>query len=232
MVTTGWVLTELADGWAKPTQRKFLVPMLTKLRANYEQALEDKADSAAAMKKQIGELQSKQNILVGDVQLWQELGGLAGRFALAYLALRIVSRRGLLRVFQLPGLFIVPLVFAFPAAGQLPADNLFWLKVGIFAAGFCTVAQFSFWGNYVPRVYPVHLRGTGEGFAANVGGRMLGTFFNPLTTALAPVILTRFDGTPRTTALAWAASGVALLVFSLGSVLTFFLPEPGDATAE
>ena len=38
MVTTGWVLTELADGWAKPTQRKFLVPMLAKLRANRESA--------------------------------------------------------------------------------------------------------------------------------------------------------------------------------------------------
>ena len=38
-----------------------------------------------------------------------------------------------------------------------------------------TVSQFSFWGNYLPRVYPVHLRGTGESFAANVGGRMIGT---------------------------------------------------------
>ena len=38
-----------------------------------------------------------------------------------------------------------------------------------------TVAQFSFWGNYLPRVYPTHLRGTGESFAANVGGRMIGT---------------------------------------------------------
>ncbi len=40
--------------------------------------------------------------------------------------------------------------------------------------GFFTVAQFSFWGNYLPRVYPLHLRGTGESFAANVGGRILG----------------------------------------------------------
>jgi hypothetical protein len=34
MVTTGWVLTELADGWAKPTQRTFVVPMAAKLRAS------------------------------------------------------------------------------------------------------------------------------------------------------------------------------------------------------
>ena len=39
------------------------------------------------------------------------------------------------------------------------------------------MAQFSFWGNYLPRVYPVHLRGTGESFAANIGGRMIGTCF-------------------------------------------------------
>ena len=45
-----------------------------------------------------------------------------------------------------------------------------WLGLlGIFVAGLLTVAQFSFWGNYLPLVYPVHLRGTGESFAANIG---------------------------------------------------------------
>ena len=29
------------------------------------------------------------------------------------------------------------------------------------------MAHLNFLGNYLPRVYPVHLRGTGEGFAAN-----------------------------------------------------------------
>ena len=41
--------------------------------------------------------------------------------------------------------------------------------------GFFTVAQFSFWGNYIPLVFPLHLRGTGESFAANIGGRVIGT---------------------------------------------------------
>ena len=45
----------------------------------------------------------------------QEIGGLIGRFLLAVLAVRIVSRRSLLRVFQVPGLIVVPLVFAFAA---------------------------------------------------------------------------------------------------------------------
>ena len=48
-------------------------------------------------------------------------------------------------------------------------------------------AQFSFWGNYLPRVYPTHLRGTGEGFAANIGGRMIGTGFAFVTTQLTNV---------------------------------------------
>ena len=55
-------------------------------------------------------------------------------------------------------------------------------------AGLLTVAQFSFWGNYLPRVYPTHLRGTGESFAANIGGRMIGTSAALLTTQLANVM--------------------------------------------
>jgi len=43
----------------------------------------------------------------------QEVGGLIGRFLLALLAVRIISRRRLLRVFQVPGLLVVPLVFYF-----------------------------------------------------------------------------------------------------------------------
>ena len=111
-----------------------------------------------------------QQEVISSVQAWQEFGGLAGRFALAGLAIVIIGRRKLLRVFQLPGLIIVPLVFLYPAV-----NDLFALKIGVFVAGLMTVAQFSFWGNYLPRVYPVHLRGTGESFAANIGGRMIGT---------------------------------------------------------
>jgi hypothetical protein len=103
------------------------------------------------------------------VQWWQEIGGLAGRTLLAMLVIVIASRRRLLQLFQIPGLIVVPLVF-----WLAPAWDVSTLKLGMFFAGFFTVAQFSFWGNYLPRVFPTHLRGTGEGFAANVGGRMLG----------------------------------------------------------
>jgi len=158
-----------------------------------------------------------QQEVISAVQSYQEIGGLAGRFALAVLALWIVGRRRLLRVFQVPGLIVVPLVFLIPAR-----ENLEMFKWGMFLAGFFTVAQFSFWGNYLPRVYPTHLRGTGEAFAANIGGRMLGTSFAFVTTSLlAPVMA----GAPPLQ-LAKAATIVAAGVYGVGVILSFFLPEP------
>ncbi len=44
MVTTAWILTELANGWAKPAQRQFFVPMLKKLRANPKARIEPCTD--------------------------------------------------------------------------------------------------------------------------------------------------------------------------------------------
>jgi MFS family permease len=171
-------------------------------------------------------LQKEQEETVASVQFLQEIGGLAGRFVLAWLAIRIVSRRKLLWAFQIPGLLIIPLVYFFPAAGNLPENNLEVLRAGMFFVGFFTVAQFSFWGNYLPRVFPMRLRGTGESFAANVGGRMVGTGANFLTTRLAPLILAAMPTLARPSGIAYAAAIVALLVYALGTALTTLLPEP------
>jgi MFS family permease len=154
---------------------------------------------------------------ISSVQFYQEMGGLVGRFILAFLAVRILSRRRLLRIFQVPGLFIVPLVFLFPALHDLET-----LKWGIFLAGLLTVAQFSFWGNYLPLVYPTHLRATGESFAANIGGRMIGTAAALATTQLANVM----PGAGAATKLAYAAAAVAFLVYAIGFTASFWLPEP------
>ncbi len=154
---------------------------------------------------------------IAGVQTIQELGGLVGRFLLAFLAVRLVSRRKLLRVFQVPGLIIVPLVFLYPAV-----HNLTLLKYGVFFAGLFTVAQLSFWGNYLPRVYPTHLRGTGESFAANVGGRMIGTSAALLTTQIAA----RMPGDSPSAHLAYAAAVVAFIVYGVGFIASFWLPEP------
>jgi hypothetical protein len=158
-----------------------------------------------------------QQKVVSGVQAWQEFGGLAGRVALAFLAVRIVSRRRLLRLFQVPGLLLLPIVFAWAAVTDLGA-----LKWGIFLVGMLTVAQFSFWGNYLPRMYPTHLRGTGESFAANVGGRMIGTSAAFVTTTLA----TSMPGATPAVKLAGAAAIVGFAVYAVGLGASFFLPEP------
>lgn len=148
----------------------------------------------------------------------QEIGGLCGRVALAVLVLVIVSRQRLLRLFLLPGLILMPLIF-----GWAGVTSLEYLEYGIFLAGFLTVAQFSFWGNYLPRVYPLHLRGTGESFAANVGGRMIGTCFAALTQWIAYWLPLQAGYATR---VAYTAAGVALAVYLINVIASFWLPEP------
>ncbi|RIK85085.1 MAG: MFS transporter [Planctomycetota bacterium] len=170
----------------------------------------------------------------------QETGGLFGRFALALLVAHVASRRALLRMFLVPGLIFLPLVFLGFARG---AEHVFvsfdmsWLPgfhhvsvsllgLGIFVAGFFTVAQFSFWGNYLPKAYPVHLRGTGESFAANIGGRMFGTPFAYVTQVLAATMLGDAP-TPAEAAVATAkvAAAVAAALYLANLILSYFLPE-------
>ena len=161
---------------------------------------------------------------VSLVQAYQEFGGLAGRFLLAVLALYIVSRQKLIRTFQIPGLIVMVFVFYYAAT-----HNLEMTKWGMFFAGVFTVGQLSFWGNYLPRVFPTHLRGTGEGFAANIGGRMIGTSFAFVTTQLVNVV----PGATPQARLALAATMVAAFVYTGGLICSFFLPEPkGDSLPE
>jgi MFS family permease len=159
----------------------------------------------------------------GTVQIFQETGGLAGRFLLALLVVHIVSRQKLLRLFLVPALVVIPLVFIFPATSNLEMTK--WL---VFVCGVLVVGQLSFWGNYLPRVYPLHLRGTGESFAANVGGRMIGTFAAVVTTQLATVM----PGPTPFTKLAYAAAAVAATVYVIALMASFFLPEPPEKLPE
>lgn len=166
----------------------------------------------------VGELAKPlQQKIIAGVQMWQEVGGLVGRCLLAFLAVRIVSRRSLLRIFQIPGILVVPFVFLVPAQ-----NNLDLLKWGIALVGILTVAQFSFWGNYLPRMYPTHLRGTGEGFAANVGGRMIGTSAAMVTAKL----VSQMPGDTGPARFAQAAALIGCTVYVAGFLLSFLLPEP------
>lgn len=154
-----------------------------------------------------------------NVQFWQEMGGLLGRIALAVLLAVVVSKGTLLRLFQIPGLIAVPLTYAF--LFQQKPELFHW---GIAIVGFLTVAQFSYFGEYLPKVFPLHLRGTGGSFATNVGGRMIGTSAAFLTTNMVAPL---FGGKgPAAVALAAAVVGTAM--FAIGLILSFFIQQPAS----
>jgi len=150
-------------------------------------------------------------------QFFQEMGGLTGRIVLALLIIISIGRRTILRLLQVPGLIILPLTYLF----------LYKQDVGVFSwgmacAGFVTTSQFSFLGEYLPKVFPLHLRGTGGSFATNVGGRMIGTGAAFLT---ANIFAPMFAGSPYDK-MASAAGWVSLGIVALGVILGCFLPEP------
>ena len=180
---------------------------------------EDAAKQLARIGKQV-EGNTRDGIVAG-VQFYQEVGGLAGRVLLALLVLRIASRRKLLWTFQLPALIFVPLLYWWISNNLATDGTLTLFKWGMFIAGMIVVGQMSFWGNYIPLVFPVHLRGTGESFAANIGGRVIGT-------AAAFFTITLSESSPPNPAkIALVGAIVAGIYALIGTILTRWLPEPG-----
>ena len=158
--------------------------------------------------------------MANKVQLHQELGGLIGRILLAVLLIVGISRVKLLRIFQLPAMIILPLTyFKFFEQG----GTTFLWAYGI--CGLLTVAQFSYFGEYLPKVFPLHLRGTGGSFATNVGGRMIGTSMAFVTTSfVAPMFAGNGPLLPSHVAMAAGCVGTSIAVISF--LVGFLLPEP------
>jgi MFS family permease len=155
----------------------------------------------------------------GNIQRWQELGGLLGRILLAVL-LMVLPSRTLLRVFVIPGVALFPLTYFELVKGD------YWLfATAIFFCGLVTVAQFSYLSELLPKLFPLHLRGTGGSFATNVGGRMIGTMAATLNTEL---ISQLFTG-PNPMKVAMAAACIGGAVYFIALVMSFLLPT---ATAE
>jgi MFS family permease len=154
---------------------------------------------------------------VSRVQLFQEVGTIAGRLLFAFLVIRIAAQRRLLRVFLIPGLIVFSGVYFFAATHSLQM-----LEYGILLAGLLLNGPFSLWGNYLPRMYPTHLRCTGESFAINIGARVIGASGVLFTTQLANIM----PGTSATAKLAYSAGTLAVLAYSLSLVGSFWLHEP------
>ncbi|VTU00101.1 mfs transporter : Major facilitator superfamily MFS_1 OS=Chthoniobacter flavus Ellin428 GN=CfE428DRAFT_5032 PE=4 SV=1: MFS_1 [Gemmataceae bacterium] len=152
----------------------------------------------------------------GNLQRWQELGGLTGRILFAIMLLYVASRV-LIRIFLLPGVVLFPVAYLVLYQGDYTV-----FAIAIFFCGLLTVAQFSYVSEYLPKVFPVHLRGTGSGFATNVGGRMLGTMAATLNTEILAPMFTGVDGNPQKVAHAAAIIGGA--VYAVALVLSFLLP--------
>ncbi len=155
----------------------------------------------------------------GNIQRWQELGGLTGRILFAILLLYVASRV-LIRIFLLPGVVLFPIAYLVLYQGDYAIFAL-----AIFFCGLVTVAQFSYVSEYLPKVFPVHLRGTGSAFATNVGGRMLGTMAATLNTELLAPLMAG-EGNPAKVAKAAAIIGATVYAVALG--LSFLLPTPKD----
>jgi hypothetical protein len=246
VVTTIMFACSYGAAFGAIQQMPQIAPGLTDVKAEVATALaareEKLGEKPLPAKERVSLTKSIENKQASNYTKVQEIGGLTGRFLLAFLAVRILSRRALLRVFQLPGLILVPIIFVLAARGNPTLFTIDWpmdwdwyavhfgqwkvtlFHFGIFLAGLFTVAQFSFWGNYLPRVYPVYLRGTGESFAANIGGRMIGTCFAFVTGYVATLPFIPGDSPPSK--IAYTAAAVALFVYAVGSLACFFLPEP------
>ena len=154
---------------------------------------------------------------VSGVYMIQELGTLAGRLAFAMIVGYIVTQRRMLRVFVGPALAVFGWAFFFAAT-----RNLGFLKIGVFCAHLLFNGLYSFWGNYVPRVFPTHLRGTGESFVINIGGRGIGILSAMIVTQLSNFM----PGRGPAARLAHSAGTVA--VFALVAILiaSHWLREP------
>jgi MFS family permease len=166
-------------------------------------------------------LNDKVKEMADTLQFRQEMGGLTGRILLAVLLIVGITRVRLLKIFQVPALAVLPLTYFvfFEKGGEL----FLW---SYFLCGLLTVAQFSYFGEYLPKVFPLHLRGTGGSFATNVGGRMIGTSMAIVNTGwLAPLLAGGVQAVkPVHIALAAGYIGTAMAVIAF--LVGLLLPEP------
>jgi len=220
-------LPDIAEKQAKVVER-------TKELGKLQKALETQDEKGkAAGKKQLApkldelkqeQVKTAQEVKArrGNIQRWQELGGLTGRILFAAL-LTLLPSRLLLRLFLVPGVVLFPITYFVLVKGDY---DIF--AAAVFFCGLLTVAQMSYMSEYLPKVFPVHLRGTGGGFATNVGARMIGTMAATFNTELLSTFFIPANATPAEGAIgvATAAAIIGGSAFAVALVLSFLLPSP------
>ena len=147
----------------------------------------------------------------------QEIGGLAGRVALAYLAVIIVSRRKL----------DSPVSDARPVRDAVHVcdrrhDELELAVHRHVPRGVFHGRAIQLLGQLSAACVSAVSAGTGESFAANIGGRLIGTSFAWLTATLAVTP----DRAYAPTKVAYVAAAVGFSVYLVGFIASFWLPEP------
>jgi MFS family permease len=160
---------------------------------------------------------TQQEQWVSWVHLHADVGAVLGRVLLAGLVVWFVARVPMLRAMIIAGLALFPFVLVGPPIGD--AD---WFKYGALAITLLVSVQYSFWGNYLPRVFPMHLRGSGESFAISVGGRMFAPLAALATTQLSNVM----PGASAGARLAASMAVVAVAASLLALLVSRWLPEP------
>ena len=124
---------ETQDEKGKAAGKKQLAPKLDELK-------QEQAKTAQEVKARRG-----------NIQRWQELGGLTGRILFAVL-LTLLPSRLLLRLFLVPGVVLFPITYFVLVKGDY---DIF--AAAVFFCGLLTVAQMSYMSEYLPKVFPVHL---------------------------------------------------------------------------
>ena len=164
-----------------------------------------------------------QEQFVSYVHFYVDTGSFLGRLVFVGLAVYVISRKRMLQSFLWLGLVIFPFVFLGPAMQDIDR-----FKYAVVFASILVGAQYSFWGNYLPRVFPLHLRGTGASFGASVGGRVIAPLAALATTQLSNLV-------PGATATAKLTTSIALVAVTftvLALLLSTRLPEPAPELPE
>ncbi|HET9474935.1 MAG TPA: MFS transporter [Steroidobacteraceae bacterium] len=172
----------------------------------------------------VAELARKaQEQFVSFVHFYVDTGAILGRLLFVGLAIYVIARRRMLQTFLLLGLGVFPFVFLGP-----PMQDIDLFKYAVVFASVLVSAQYSFWGNYLPRVFPLHLRGTGAAFGASIGGRVIAPMAALATTQLSNLV----PGASPTAKLATSMALVVVTFTLLALLLSTRLPEPAPELPE